>query len=577
MAAAAPATVAPPPGCDGRRAPRTAPPLAGAATRGGLVGPAALGGGATRTDAGAVAAVADAATVAVVAPAGIGGGGKGSRDGSGGSGRGGIGRDVRGIPDRGARGDPTAVVERADDTAPALPTRVVPTPRRRTMLHQLANEAVRASGRVEMALRRSGMLFASRGDSAASAGGAGDGAGGGGAPSAGRAPNGHGGGSGGGRGSSSSRRNVAPASPSAGDPRRRSGRERRRQSPPAAPLWVVPPADVAAVERALAAVTPEELCVMPTDYMPTTTDTWAGGDSDSGDERGGPGGGDDPGGDGAIIAGGGVSSRGRVGGAEADTVFPTTGNSRSGSFPTPADDDAYAIIHIPVSVGRLVNMSVFILPAGTAIPLHDHPGMTVVTKVLWGTLHVKSYDLVRPRGSGGRRLASSGRDGIPSGPDHGTPNGWHAGANGGTSPASVADGSPLPPSPSASPALWPPNASVPLPPGLAVAHPPQTLVGGDIRTLGPAGGGNIHHFRASPEGRCALLDVSLPPYDFPGGRGVHYFAPAAALDADTAASLAAAGVVAPPGVTFVTLTEVPSPPSYRTVDAEYCGPTVTVL
>ncbi|GAB0492007.1 hypothetical protein MMPV_003266 [Pyropia vietnamensis] len=607
-AAVAPATVAPPPGCDGRRTQPTAP-TCNAATHSGRGGSTLSASGATCAGPGSsrqVAAVAAAVTVAVVVPAGNGGGDNGggisssggvdSSSGGSSSGGGSIGGDGSGGLDRGARGDPSGVVVGAagvGGAARAVPTRVTAPPRQRSMLRQLANEAVRASGRVEIALKQSGVLFASRGDPSGSAAGAVEGRGAAAASSAGRTPNGHGGsgGGGGGSGSSSSgsssrnRRNGAPGAAAVGNHRRRSGQERRRQSPPAAPPWNVPPTDVEAVERALAAVTPEELCVMPTDYMPTTpTDRWAGGDSDSGDEGGVPtpeaaptGGGGDAAGDGAADTRGEIGDRGRGGHAVSETVPPAAGSSRSGSPPPPADDDANAIIHIPVSAGRLVNMSVFILPAGTAIPLHDHPGMTVVTKVLWGTLHVESYDLVRPEGSASGWLTPSGGDVARAGPDDEAANGWHAGANGRTLSAADGGGNPPAPSPFVSPVVCPPHISVPLPPGLAVAHPPQTLVGGDIRTLGPAGGGNIHQFRASSAGRCALLDVSLPPYNFAGGRGVHYFAPAEPLDADTAASLVAAGVVPPPGVTFVTLTEVPSPPTYRTVDAVYYGPTVTVI
>lgn len=357
---------------------------------------------------------------------------------------------------------------------------------------------------------------------------------------------------------------------------------------------------------------------MPNSYLPRTTDRRPGRDSDNGDESGEPGreaaatgvGSGDVGRERDADAGGDGDGRSRDGsGVVAEAGSPAAETARSSPPRRLADDDSHAIIHIPVSVGRLVNMSVFILPAGTAIPLHDHPGMTVVTKVLWGTLHVKSYDLVRPRGSAGRLLlpGGGGARGAPGGLDDAIANGWHSGVNGGgadaaspaaaaaagagaaggaspgggTSPAgavAVGDSASPPSAPvSVPPAGWPPHRSVPLPPGLAIAHPPQALVGGDIRTLGPAVGGNVHHFRASSAGRCALLDVSLPPYDFPGGRGVHYYAPAAPLDAGTAAALAASGVVPPPGVTFVTLTEVPSPPSYRTRDAEYRGPVVNVL
>lgn len=41
-----------------------------------------------------------------------------------------------------------------------------------------------------------------------------------------------------------------------------------------------------------------------------------------------------------------------------------------------------------------VTMAVFVLGARTELPLHDHPGMYVFTKVLWGTLGVDSYDIV---------------------------------------------------------------------------------------------------------------------------------------------------------------------------------------
>lgn len=37
-------------------------------------------------------------------------------------------------------------------------------------------------------------------------------------------------------------------------------------------------------------------------------------------------------------------------------------------------------------------LSLFILPKGAKLPLHDHPNMVVISKVLQGSLRIKSYD-----------------------------------------------------------------------------------------------------------------------------------------------------------------------------------------
>ncbi|XP_021596138.1 plant cysteine oxidase 1 [Manihot esculenta] len=108
------------------------------------------------------------------------------------------------------------------------------------------------------------------------------------------------------------------------------------------------------------------------------------------------------------------------------------------------------------------SIGIFCFPAGANFPLHDHPRMTVLSKVLYGSVHVKAYDWVKVENSSSRTigLARSVVNGIQSAPCE-----------------------------------------------------PSILF--------PKSGGNIHSFTALTP--CAILDVLSPPYSEDHGRSSTYF------------------------------------------------------
>ncbi|KAH9093147.1 hypothetical protein Ae201684P_008807 [Aphanomyces euteiches] len=52
------------------------------------------------------------------------------------------------------------------------------------------------------------------------------------------------------------------------------------------------------------------------------------------------------------------------------------------------------IQYIEVYEDAQVSMGIFVLPPGTSIPLHNHPQMAVISRVLYGSMQVNAYDLV---------------------------------------------------------------------------------------------------------------------------------------------------------------------------------------
>jgi predicted metal-dependent enzyme (double-stranded beta helix superfamily) len=131
-------------------------------------------------------------------------------------------------------------------------------------------------------------------------------------------------------------------------------------------------------------------------------------------------------------------------------------------------DNSATYIHIYEDT--VFSLGIFCLPAGSAIPLHDHPHMSVLTRVLYGQLEVDSYDWKDGKGSRPGTVEES--------------------QNGGREVVHVLD----------SQQVGPDNC-------------PLVLL--------PNGGGNIHSFKAITH--CAVLDLIVPPYDAQNGRGCTYY------------------------------------------------------
>ncbi|KAK9278461.1 hypothetical protein L1049_028026 [Liquidambar formosana] len=119
------------------------------------------------------------------------------------------------------------------------------------------------------------------------------------------------------------------------------------------------------------------------------------------------------------------------------------------------------------------SIGIFCLPPSGVIPLHNHPHMTVFSKLLFGSMHIKSYDWVADRPSSANESVSSSY--LPSPGIH-----------------------------------------------LAKIHIDSDFTAPcDTSILFPASGGNMHCFTALTS--CAVLDVLGPPYSDSEGRHCSYY------------------------------------------------------
>ncbi|XP_071702806.1 plant cysteine oxidase 3 [Rutidosis leptorrhynchoides] len=129
---------------------------------------------------------------------------------------------------------------------------------------------------------------------------------------------------------------------------------------------------------------------------------------------------------------------------------------------------AQPITYVGLNESESFTMCMFCFPTSSVIPLHDHPRMTVLSKVLYGSLHVKAYDWVEPA------CIKHSKDKTRA-------------------PVKLAK----------------------LAVDKVLSAPCSTSV------LYPETGGNIHCFTAVTS--CAVLDILTPPYEESAGRKCTYY------------------------------------------------------
>ncbi|GBF92614.1 hypothetical protein Rsub_05228 [Raphidocelis subcapitata] len=194
-----------------------------------------------------------------------------------------------------------------------------------------------------------------------------------------------------------------------------------------------------------------------------------------------------------------------------------------------------ATTYLHIHEDGLMTIGIFQLPPGARIPLHNHPGMTVFSRLLYGSLHIRSYDWEgEQEAGGGGGGGAAGALGSPRSSEDeedawGRPRRRRASSAAADASDDGCSSSSAGSAQSCASALGAPRPgarAARLVSDCVLSAPTPTSV------LFPADGGNIHAFTALSE--CAILDVLTPPYAPAAGRDCTYYReafPPALLDA----------------------------------------------
>lgn len=184
--------------------------------------------------------------------------------------------------------------------------------------------------------------------------------------------------------------------------------------------------------------------------------------------------------------------------------------------------DGVRYIHVKEILGQY-SIGVFVFPPRSIIPLHNHPGMTVLSRILYGSIQVKSFDVICSGADKQERRCSQGN----SKTGH-HPNDTVKCPKSGLISRILSSVSRSMSRESLSSSGSSTHDTVPLNGLYTYENDAKMLYAPQVTELYPRRG-NLHEFTAGPEG-AAILDVLIPPYDFYEDRDCTFYEKVESLD-----------------------------------------------
>lgn len=182
-------------------------------------------------------------------------------------------------------------------------------------------------------------------------------------------------------------------------------------------------------------------------------------------------------------------------------------------------------LHIAEKQNRY-SLGIFVFPPGARIPLHDHPGMCVMSRVLYGELRAKTYDFIEEYNEASTHRSSNYTPPTPM-PPLKTSNTNAAsklnilkkGSSWLSTILSFRDS--FSSTSTVESYFVDPHKNLPHGSKLARQNQPNVILASDVKMLFPHVG-NLHEFTAGEQG-TAILDVLLPPYEYEEDRDCTFY------------------------------------------------------